>query len=556
MLDPIRAGDSLTLRKQRGAFFTPPEVARFLADAVIEDGARSVLDPSCGEAAFLIAAAQSAEAHGVEVGIHGVEIFAESARFAETALHGLGHQASIEVADFFEEHPTRPVDAVIGNPPYVRFHEHSGAARERSLSAARLSGVKLSELASIWAAFVVHATWFLNKGGSLGLVLPAELLSVNYAAPVRRLLAQSFTEVTLYLFDERIFPTAQEDVVLLHARGYGEGSTGSLVLRQVQDADSLRAPSRETRWSPLDASQKWTPSLVAEEAVAVTQSLVEREDVGPLSEWGKVSLGAVTGANGYFALTAARVAELGLSARDLHRLSPPGSSHLRQLVLDDAAMRRLDATGQRTWLFSPHDEPSDAARAYIATGEAAGIDQAYKCRVRSPWWRVPLAQGADLFLTYMNADTPRLASNDAQVAHLNSVHGVRLRPELAALGRRLLPIASLTSMTRLDAEVVGRAYGGGMLKIEPGEARRLLLPSPALVERLAPALDAISGDVRRLILDDDLDAAVEMVDALVLVQGLGLSAQEAMILREGRDRLAARRANRSRKRHPATRGEL
>lgn len=59
----------------------------------------------------------------------------------------------------------------------------------------------------------------------MGLVLPAELLSVNYAAEVRRFLLQSFERVDLVLFTERVFPDAQEEVLLLLAEGYLQGPT-------------------------------------------------------------------------------------------------------------------------------------------------------------------------------------------------------------------------------------------------------------------------------------------------------------------------------------------
>ena len=72
----------------------------------------------------------------------------------------------------------------------------------------------------------------------------------------------------------------------------------------------------------------------------------------------------------------------------------------------------------------------------------------------------------------MNADTPRLCTNRAQAHHLNSVHGVYLTGPLRRLGMDLLPVAALNSMTLLAAETVGRAYGGGMLKLEPREADR------------------------------------------------------------------------------------
>lgn len=86
-------------------------------------------------------------------------------------------------------------------------------------------------------------------------------------------------------------------------------------------------------------------------------------------------------------------------------------------------MTRLGAEGHSTWLLYPSARPAAATLDYISKGVDTGVDQAYQCRVRSPWWRVPLLKPADLLLTYMNADTPRLTTNSAGARHLNSVHG-------------------------------------------------------------------------------------------------------------------------------------
>lgn len=117
--------------------------------------------------------------------------------------------------------------------------------------------------------------------------------------------------------------------------------------------------------------------------------------------------------------------------------------------------------------------------------------------MRTPWWRVPYLKPADLLLTYMNADTPRLCTNLAGAHHLNSVHGVYPDDGTRELGRRLLALASVNTATMVGAELVGRAYGGGMLKIEPREADHLPVPAPALVERCAVPLTMIRDRVRR-----------------------------------------------------------
>ena len=124
----------------------------------------------------------------------------------------------------------------------MRYHDFVGEARARSRAAALRAGVRLSRLASSWAAFTVHAALFLKPGGRLGLVLPAELLTVNYAADVRRFLMARFARVRLVLFTERVFPGVQEEVVLLLAEG--AGPTDRCELYQVADIAGLGAPSR------------------------------------------------------------------------------------------------------------------------------------------------------------------------------------------------------------------------------------------------------------------------------------------------------------------------
>ena len=196
--------DSRDLRKERGAFFTPEPLAAFIADWALRDPDDSVLEPSCGEAVFLRAAAARLRELGVAPTagqLTGVDLHAASVDRARRRLGEAGLSARLAVADFFDYRAARPVRAVIGNPPYIRYQDFRGAARAGARRAALAQGVGLTALASSWAAFVVHAASFLAVGGRMGLVLPAELLSVNYAAPVREFLLHRFERVRLVLFD-------------------------------------------------------------------------------------------------------------------------------------------------------------------------------------------------------------------------------------------------------------------------------------------------------------------------------------------------------------------
>lgn len=540
--DPPECG---ARRKARGAFFTPTALAEFVADWAVRSSGDAVLEPSCGDAVFLSAVA----ARGHRGPLTGVEIHPPTAAAARRALSATGCPVTVRTGDFFAEQPAvEGYDAVLGNPPYIRYQDFTGADRARARAAALAGGVRLTGLASSWAPFTVHAARFLRPGGRLGLVLPAELLSVNYAAEVRRFLMERFASVRLVLFTERVFPAVIQEVVLLLADGYdptGRQGTDHCEVFQARNADDLGALSAGEAWRPDQPGSKWTAAALSAAERQAYDAATTAPGFGVLADWGETTLGMVTGNNHYFALSPARVQALGLANTDLLPLSPPGSRHLRGLALTAADRLLLGDQGRGIWLFRP-ERPSRAAAAYLRAGERAGVPLAYKCRVRSPWWQVPLVPPADLLLTYMNADTPRLVTNRSRAHHLNSVHGVYLRSGLRALGSRLLPIAALNSVTLAGAETVGRAYGGGLLKLEPGEADRLPVPAPAVLAAAAPALSRVRGTVAARLAGGDLLGAAAEVDAVLLTTTLGMADDQLASIRRARERLVGRRRSRGR----------
>ena len=140
------------------------------------------------------------------------------------------------------------------------------------------------------------------------------------------------------------------------------------------------------------------------------------------------------------------------------------------------------------------------------------------------------------------------APNSAAVHHVNSVHGVYLRPPHADAGRDLLPVACLNSLTLLGSETVGRAYGGGVLKLEPREADALPVPSPELVAALAAPLRAARDAVAADVAGGRLWDAVAHVDRVVLADGLGLDDGSIARIAGARAALQRRRAARGRSR--------
>lgn len=513
--------DSRPNRKRRGAFFTPRLLSDYIASWAIRSKSERVLEPACGEAVFMLAALDRLVTLGADIesaggSVFGIEVHDKSVQAANKRLAACGYSCSIEQGDFLGTKALGEFDAVIGNPPYIRFQAVTNSQRAAIEEISARGKVKMSALSSTWAPFVVQSALSLKRGGRLGLVLPAELLSVNYAAPIRSFLLNSFASIQLVTFDELVFPEVQEEVVILLADGYLLGEAHVIKWRQCSDLSDLRSSSL-VDYVPSSREDRWSGLFASGNALGYLKGLLSEGAFVPLETWGKISLGVVTGNNGFFALSDEQASLCKMDADDYVPLCPPGSRHLRCLDFSEGDYARLSDEGYKTKLFYPRNETlSPAATKYVSSGVAQGVHSAYKCRKRSPWWRVPIGDAPDAFITYMNSYGPNVCTNSAGVIGLNSCHGLYFREERADVGRELLPLACMNSATLFGSEIVGRAYGGGMLKLEPKEASNLPVPSMEMILESAERLRAIKPYALQLMKQRDYDAVVGLVDAILV----------------------------------------
>lgn len=265
-----------------------------------------------------------------------------------------------------------------------------------------------------------------------------------------------------------------------------------------------------------------------------------------LESVGTVSLGAVSGANKFFALSDDTRQEYDLDPTDqLVRISPPGTRHLNGTTFSRANWEKLREAGERVWLLHPDpQDQSPGLKRYIQTGRNEGVDQAYKCRVREPWWRPPIAAPPDLFFTYMSHRFPRLINNTAKVSILNSIHGLWLAKESPAWLRQALPLLALNSVTLLGAEVHGRSYGGGILKMEPREAADLPIPKLEHLEQAWQALQAERTGLQTQLRNGRWTTVLARIDRVLLHQVIGLSLEDVDAIHLAAQALRERRMNR------------
>ena len=524
---------SLERRKNRGAFFTPAWISDVLANWAIRTLADRVLEPACGEASLLSAAHQRLHllhARGNAASppqLVGYDLHRSTVERASLLLSPSVVDVEVNEGDFLAEEPSPDFDVVLANPPFLRYHAFTGSQRALGKRSAFALGISLGGRASSWAAFLLHSIRFLRAGGRIAFVLPTELLSVDYASSIREFLTSSFTRVRVVSVPSGQFADAQVDVVLLLAEGFNEGQSDHIELTSWNETKGATLPGEPDSRIETKAGMRWTRLSVDRGSgpAGAHRRNGDRDAIRGLAAWGRIRIGTVTGNNKFFILRTSEIVSLGLSADDFVPVVPPRLRFRPQVLsVDRLTLDAWHAGDEALWLFKPILPLRASALAYLSRGQETGVDRGYKCRQRSDWWNVPLAQNSDVFLSYMSAEAPRVRANPLQVAHTNSSHGIALMPQNRQLGMDTLPLMMLSSQVLLDAEIYGRKYGGGVLKLELSEAMRLGVPSPAVAARVAALLSEIEKPVRERLTDGDLRGASAIVDAIVLGEGLGIGA--------------------------------
>lgn len=527
--------------KLRGGYYTPGPVARFLAAWAGAAGPR-ILEPSCGDGAVLAALVDHARAAGRpgDAGaILGVEL--DEAEAAKARRHG----AAVVAADFFTWFsPERrgSFDAVAGNPPYIRFGTWTEQSRARAFALMRDAGLRPTRLTNAWVPFTVAAVEALRPGGRVALVLPAELLQVGYAAQLREHLVDRLAQLTIVSFRRLVFDGVLQEVVLL----LGERGRGPARVRTVEYGDAAELPpsgdvAQDSAFAPAlrHDQEKWTKYHLDVGQIDALRRVRASGRLGLFADVALVDVGVVSGRNSFFCLTPNQVRE-----RRLGHLCLPlvgRSAQLGGILFEPRDLEEQVAADVRCRLLAAPeghrlaDDP--ALRRYVAEGEAAGVHLGYKCSIRRRWWSVPSVWRPDAFMLRQIHSGPRVVANRTGATSTDTVHRVRLVADASA---PQLATALANSATFAFSEVMGRSYGGGILELEPREADALPLPDP----RGVPA--GLVRAVDRLVRAGDLDGALDLVDAELLVGQLGVPGEDVALLRSVWRDLRARRARRAR----------
>ncbi len=331
----------------------------------------AVLDPACGGGALLAAAARLAGAVGARLDLLGLDIAPLAARAAQARLDLLGAPARVRRADALAARWPR-CDLLLANPPFLRHEAIPPAQKARAAAASGLS--RQADLSAHLTALA------LRRAPVAALVLPRALFTSRSAAPLLAdAAARGGFALRLRSRAAGSFAASVDTLLGLWVEGGREAPPAEVAvpLDRLGDAafQALAAPGPRT----------------ASRAARRTGGGASRAGAGRaggairLDEVCDVRFGLKTGCNAFFHLWPAGPGRFRSPLLGEVALPPGDVAPLLAGLKEARAPERVEPA---RLLFRPGGPLSDAARAYVAAGEAAGVHRRPTCAGRTPWWSV------------------------------------------------------------------------------------------------------------------------------------------------------------------------
>lgn len=531
-------------QKLRGGYYTPEDLATFLCEWVLEIGPRRVLEPSCGDGVFF--SALRAAGAKPTLAVTGFDLDDEEAGKAKTRAKQVGLQASkVHSTDFLawalDNHGTEAAvfDAVVGNPPFVRYQYLPAPFQAKAEQIFRELDLPFTKHTNAWVPFILASMRMLRPGGRLAMVVPAEIIHVMHAQSLRSYLGRECRRMVIIDPEKLWFAGTLQGAVLLLAEKRKDASDTAegLGIYDVRDREFLRESPAQIFGAPQPingktVAGKWTRALLDKETRELVDEMESHPSVRRFADIADVDVGIVTGANKFFLVTDAVVSKHGLE-RWAHPMFGR-SEHCPGIIYDSKQHAANAKAGNPTnflWFADGSPLKRKRSKSYIETGEAEKLHTRYKCRIRSPWFKVPSVYATEIGMLKRSHDLPRLVLNKIGAYTTDTAYRIRVLKGTAA---EQLVGCFYNGLTALSAELEGRHYGGGVLELVPSEIEKLLLPLP------------VKGQIDLKELDQKIRSSMSTRNVLeansrVVLGGLGLSRAKQDCILDGWRRLRNRR---------------
>lgn len=474
--------------REKGQFWTPGWVAEAMV-AYVSENTDLIFDPATGRGAFYEALLKL---NKPKISFFGTDTD------SEVLSDEIYNQKNcfVEERDFIKNPPQRKFKAIVANPPYIRHHRIDEETKIilKQLSTS-ITGTIIDGRAGYHIYFLIQALNLLEQDGKLAFIMPADTCEGKFAKNLWKWISEKFCIEGVFTFDEKAtpFPNVDTNALVFLIKNSKPAKTLQWVkvseaysndLCNFVSSDFSGGVSKGVLRDLSDKQLKFeTLEIITrqlKEGIETGFSRPEHPDIGGdkfhLNDFANVMRGIATGANEFFFLTAQQVKELDIPKEFLKR-AVGRTKDATESILTLKDVEHLDKESRPTFLLSinGHGNFPKAIFNYLKVGEEMGLPGRSLIQQRKPWYKMEKRKVPPLLFAYLGRRNTRFIKNEASVLPLTGflcVYPIYDDKEFIDKLWQALNHPDTLENLRL----VGKSYGSGAIKVEPGNLSKLPIP--------------------------------------------------------------------------------
>lgn len=482
MLETIDKGKDIEERRKYGQFSTPFNLAKEIVTyglSLLSESDIAFLEPCMGSGAFYSALLSAVNENYCIQAATGIEIDPVYYDCANTLWGNSG--ISLVNDDFTKISSQHKYNVVITNPPYVRHHYLTQAAKSYLIEREKEeTEIVLSGLAGLYCHFILLAHKWLAPGAICGWLIPSEFMDVNYGTAIKKYLLQNVHLLRIHRYDPEnsMFSDALVSSCVVWFRNEKINDDYDIEFSFGCTHDNPKQ-SKRIKKSDLIKERKWTrfpeKEIRRDESTGIT-----------LGDYFEIKRGLATGDNTFFIMSRERIMESGMDMSFFKPILP--SPRYLKTDLVDTDTDGIPQIEPQYFLLDCELTEQEIKEQSPATWDylQSGIDKTskkYLCRSRKKWYWQEHRDATYFLCSYMgrgknNGSPVRFILNLSEAIVTNSYlmlypkeHLQKAISDNPSSVYRIWEL--LKDISRNEIESEGRVYGGGLKKIEPRELAKV-----------------------------------------------------------------------------------
>lgn len=551
-------------RKEMGEYYTPPAICDLITRLTVTEGGDEILDPACGSGGFLVSAYNRIQSllpeekggheqilnqiHGIDINRFPAHLSAINLSIQDLSSHT--ETVNVEIRDFFDVTPDTMrfgrveagasgsewvndstettiggFDAVVGNPPYIRYQNIGDKEKVRD-HLETIDADYLSGFSDIYCYFITHVTQFLRDGGRLGFIVSDRWLNSRYGEDLQRFLLDNYQIRAVIRFTSQTFDDALIGASILIVEKYEEGSKRDdnrvkfLEIRKRMDLEDIAVEvEQDYNSNKMIVSDEYRLLVNSQQALRdqskwdlyynappIYFELIQKSKTCELQDIAELHTGKKVGGNAYFYRRTEEWEELGLEEYTSPAIKASGQ--IGKIRFDEEAAEEWGVLDVRDLVESTLDDGREfgdsqleyvkewlgrngheALLEYVEKGEEEGHQFHDRCERRNVWfdiedikqYRPPIAMAEFLWTQH------RVVWNEAEAFVDYQFHNIKPDP---GVDEKLLCGILNSRFAWMVRELEGRQASGQSMtrsRMALYEAKQMSIVDPREVDDDAAA---------------------------------------------------------------------